>query len=595
MVAFEVRAYLIALPTTLAFAFSAASYSIAHESTEAKVDATPKRVEPVEQEAAFATVRNFDDLCKLAESQAKQPYETQQDLPKVLADLDYDQYIKIKYRHEQATWANQGLPFWIETFHRGFVQRDRVYLYTLSPPPSSVELTEKEQTRSDESGISLVSPVARTQPETARSRSSKESPELVSQRLKFSTDDFEYPESIDPQTIGNIGHAGVRLVGRFPGQHDSQEILSFLGSSYFRARSANTIYGSSARGVAIDVALPKDEEFPDFRAFWIQMPATGDESITVLGFLDGPSVCGAYRFTLHPGVRQTDIDIDCQLSFRSVPEKVALAPLTSMWIWGDGLEGPPLDARPSVHDSDGLLIWQGGRDWRWRPYARQSYPSVTSLPIDELHGFGTLQRNRAFYHYDDHNARYDMRPSVWVTPSKPWKNGRIELLELPGAHEGVDNIGAYWISNEPVSTDRPLELRYTVSFFAGDVAKQKDIGRATNLSVKRSEGLAEIEVRFAGHDLQLLEEQDHVTVVSSSIRGKITSESLRRTETGDWVLRSIVAPEESGPVELSWKLTHDGKAVSEEVAYLLPDQQPTFVYPSVYTRQERAIVRNADH
>ncbi|MCC9603572.1 glucan biosynthesis protein [Stieleria sp. JC731] len=537
-------------------------------------DVTENKPTAVSLEESFVLVRSFEDLKKLAKQQSKSEHVPEPELTESLAKLDYDEYIKIQYRHDQATWAHQGLPFWLETFHRGFVQRDRVHLFTLSRPPATVAPSSTESLRSD------------SDDEVQGSIDESVEQKMVCQRLRFSSDDFKYPESIDPQAIGNVGHAGMRVVGRFPGNDSPEEILSFLGSSYFRARSSDTIYGSSARGIAIDIALQKVEEFPDFRAFWIEMPGSEDECITVLGFLDGPSVCGAYRFVLHPGTNQTDIEIECELNFRKVPEKVGIAPLTSMWIWGDGLQGPPLDARPSVHDSDGLLIWKGGDDWRWRPYARQDFPSVTSVHVDSLHGFGTLQRNRAFYHYDDHNARYDKRPSVWVTPKSPWTGGRVELLELPGAHEGIDNIGAYWVTDAEVDIDTPLQLEYTVSFFAGDPSIKTKVARATNLKVTRSEGLAEIEIRFAGPAVKQLDEDAELEIKTSAIRGKITSQSIKRTETGDWVLTSIVDPDESGPVELSWTLVYEDESVSEEVAYLLPNELPTFTYPAVYTRQE---------
>ncbi|OYP33924.1 glucan biosynthesis protein [Rhodopirellula sp. MGV] len=530
------------------------STAIAANAVSTEVSNRPS-VKTPELQDQFVLIQSYDDLRRLAAKQAKLPYRPEEQLNEELAKLDYDEYIKIKYRHERATWSEQGLPFWIETFHRGFVQRDRVDLFTLTPIPHEDNGEGNENAK-------------------------------VCQRVNFSCDDFTYPKSVDVSAIGNAGHAGIRLVGRFPGLEAPEEILSFLGSSYFRGRSETTIYGSSARGLAINVAMQQEEEFPDFRAFWVEMPASDDESVSVLGYLDSPSVCGAYRFVLQPGIAKSDVEIQCELHFREVPDKVAIAPLTSMWMWGDGLNGPPLDSRPAVHDSDGLLIWKGGENWRWRPYARQSYPSVTSVHVDELHGFGTLQRNRAFFHYDDHNARYDKRPSVWVTPKTPWTNGHIELLELPGAHEGVDNIGAYWIPDQPIDVSEPLDFEYTVSFFAGDPEIERCVAKATNLSVTRSEGLAEIEIRFAGDAIKDLPDDRTLEVQTAAIRGKVTSQSIRPTETGDWVLTSIVDPDETGPVELSWTLVHDGKVVSEEVAYLLPDKATTFTYPAVYTRQE---------
>lgn len=237
----------------------------------------------------------------------------------------------------------------------------------------------------------------------------------------------------------------------------------------------------------------REEEFPFFRGFWVVRPKQDERCVTVLALLDSPSVAGAYKFELTPGMHESQLQVESVLHFRRSPDKVALAPLTSMWIWGDGLDGPPKDARPAVHDSDGLLVQhrketvtpddsgppssdgassEETSEWTWRAFARQSYPSVSRIAVDQLIGFGLMQRNRSFYHYDDHNARYDLRPSVWVTTDLPWSDGVIELLELPGAHEGVDNIAAYWVPDCRPTVGEPIKLNYTVSFFAGDYGRQ---------------------------------------------------------------------------------------------------------------------------
>jgi glucans biosynthesis protein len=548
----------------------------------------------------FIDVRDFDSLCELAAERSQLEYIPAPPLPEPLASWQYDDYIQVKFRPERATWFDQGLPFWLETFHRGFVQTDLVELFTLNPSPHG---------------------------------------EPIVQRIAFSNDDFLYETPLDKDEIPPAGHAGFRVVGPFPDRPDAQEMLSFIGSSYFRGRSGDTIYGASARGLALNIAMMQEEEFPDFRAFWIQMPAMDSDQIAILAFMDSPSVTGAYRFQLLPGNEVTRVKVQAQVFFRDRPEKIALAPLTSMWMWGDGLKGPPKDSRPSVHDSDGLLIQTGPEEWRWRAFARQSYPSVTSTEVQSLHGFGLIQRNRAFYHYDDHNARYDQRPSVWIQPDSPWPNGRIELLELPGAHEGIDNLAAYWLPPESslelatsreselapntsavVPSSRPaaessqaatlndapsplpespanvlpsLDFSYEVSFFAGDPPTHNVLGRATNLNVIRPENAEEpieMEIRFAGPVLRSLPAAHPPSIQSNAIAGDICDQELERTEEGDWILRLGVTLAEDNPgdrpVELSLQLVSEEQPVSETFGYLLPPTEPEFVYPAVYTRQE---------
>ena len=72
--------------------------------------------------------------------------------------------------------------------------------------------------------------------------------------------------------------------------------------------SAGQVYGLSARGLAIDTALPSGEEFPRFREFWIERPKPTDKRLTIYALLDSPRATGAYRFVIMPG-RDTVVDV----------------------------------------------------------------------------------------------------------------------------------------------------------------------------------------------------------------------------------------------------------------------------------------------
>lgn len=492
-------------------------------------------------------VASFADLDRLAADLAARPYQRPQPLLKALAELEYEQYREIQFKPEKGIWWNSESPFSLETFHRGFVQTDRVALFTIDDR----QVTE----------------------------------------IPFSPSNFDYRTPLeDVESLVDCGHAGVKVVGRFAGSNDAQEMLTFLGSSYFRARSGQTVYGTSARGLAVDIGLPRDEEFPAFKAFWIFKPEPGDSSLKALALLDSPSVSGAYQFELTPGNDETGVRVECSLHFREPPEKIGLAPLTSMWIWGDGLDGPPLDRRPAVHDSDGLLVETAADGWIWRAFARQDYPSVSTIAVDDLRGFGLLQRNRAFYHFDDHNAQYHKRPSVWVQPTcddseNAFSQGHIELLELPGAHEGVDNIAAYWVPNQKPKLDEPLRLSYDVRFFPGDLAHQDFVARATNLDVRRRKEVIVLKTRFSGEAIRDMA-KGTITIDERLVRGIAVSKSLEPTDTGDWIATLVIKPSEQAPVEVSLRLMDENRYLSERFDYLCPPTEPTFMYPQVYTRKE---------
>ena len=80
---------------------------------------------------------------------------------------------------------------------------------------------------------------------------------------------------------------------------------------------------------------------------------------------------------------------------------------------------------PEVHDSDGLLIAGANGEWLWRPLARPAGVSVSRFEYQGLNGFGLMQRDREPSHYRDDEAKYHLRPSVWITPHSrgervPW-------------------------------------------------------------------------------------------------------------------------------------------------------------------------------
>ena len=91
------------------------------------------------------------------------------------------------------------------------------------------------------------------------------------------------------------------------------EVCAFLGASYFRAVAKGQGYGLSARGLAIKTADPAGEEFPLFRAFWLERPSQGaatPSSCTRCSTARAPTA--AFRFTIRPGT-QTVFDTEMAL------------------------------------------------------------------------------------------------------------------------------------------------------------------------------------------------------------------------------------------------------------------------------------------
>ncbi len=224
----------------------------------------------------------------------------------------------------------------------------------------------------------------------------------------------------------------------------TKDWLAYQGAAYFRTSGALDQYGLSARGLAIDTAMPWPEEFPRFTQFWLEQTPADSSHILIYALMDSPSVTGAYRFDW---VKQEGVvvGIRAELFCRRDIARMGVAPLTSMFWFGENNRQQATDWRPEIHDSDGLALWTGSGERIWRPL--NNPPSVrTSSFIDHNpKGFGLLQRDRAFHNFEDDGVFYDRRPSVWIEPLGDWGAGAVQLVEIPTDDEIHDNIVAYWV------------------------------------------------------------------------------------------------------------------------------------------------------
>jgi len=81
------------------------------------------------------------------------------------------------------------------------------------------------------------------------------------------------------------------------------------------------------------------------------------------------------------------------------------------------------DWRPEIHDSDGLSLHNGNDEWIWRPLKNCADIRVNSFLDERPLGFGLVQRDRDFDHYQDDGAFYHLRPSAWIEPTMRYPRG----------------------------------------------------------------------------------------------------------------------------------------------------------------------------
>ncbi len=474
----------------------------------------------------LGTARPFDftDLVARARAQAKTAFRSAAQAPAAVLDaIDYDAHWRIRFREEAAPLLPpDSTP--VQLFHLGRYARD----------PVAIHLVEDGWAR----------------------------------ELAYTPEAFAMPAASPAKALpADAGYAGFRLMRPDHGP----DWLVFLGASYFRADGPDRQYGLSARGLAIDTGLDRPEEFPRFTAFWIGGGERVGETAVVHALLDGPSVTGAYRIgCAHLDDGGQRLSVDTRLFLRRPVERLGIAPLTSMFWYGEGNRATALDWRPEVHDSDGLAIWTGAGERIWRPLRNPRRVTTSSFFDHGPRGFGLSQRDRAFAHYQDDGVFYDRRPSAWVTPEDDWGPGAVQLVEIPTHDETFDNVVAYWLPAELPPVGEELALAYTVDWLATD--PPPDLARVTATRIGQGgipgqpvpPGVLKYVIDFAGGPLADLSADARVAPAIEASGGRIVRPSAHRLVGQDvWRVIFDLDGAATAPIDLRVHLRHGEAALSE--------------------------------
>lgn len=479
---------------------------------------------------------SFDALKARVRRMAREPYAAPPPpRPDVLWRIDYDAHGRIRYRTDYALWADGPSPFPVTFFHLGrYFQK-----------PVRMHVAENGGAR----------------------------------EIRYDDAYFEMPADSPARELPtNSGFAGFRYQERRDGRLDwrRHDWVAFLGASYFRAIGELSQYGVSARGLAIDtVVFERPEEFPDFTHVWFETPAPGGDTATLYALLDGPSVAAAYRFILRRD-RAVTIDVDSTVVLRRDVARLGFAPLTSMFWYSEAAKPTMIDWRPEVHDSDGLAMWTGAGERIWRPLNNPAGTQVSAFADATPRGFGLLQRDRQFDHYQD-GVHYERRPSLWIEPRGDWGRGAVQLVENPTDDEIHDNIVAAWVPAEPARSGQAHEFRYRMHWAADEpypgpltrvVATR--LGNGGQAGTTRPRGLRKFVVEFKGEPLARLPMGVIPRPVLSASRGEfanILTEAVPNDVPGHWRTQFDLSAAGAEPVEMRCYLRSGDEVLSETWLY----------------------------
>jgi len=444
--------------------------------------------------AAVPTPRfGFDNVAQRARDLALAPFDNSvpSRLPDPFDALDFDTWREIRFRRDHDIFAGADGGFRLETFHLGFLYRRPVTVNTIRD------------------GIATPIPY---------------SPAL-----------FDYGRlKVEKALPVNTGFAGFRLHFPVNEPHIHDEVISFLGASYFRFLGRDQKYGLSARALCVDTGADR-ESFPFFREYWVETPEKGSNHATLYALLDGDAATGAFKFDLFAGQEST-LEIQATLFPRRAGAKLGLAPLTSMYLTGENDRRVRDGFRTELHDSDGLLIHNGAGEWLWRPLGNPPHARISSFLDNNNRGFGLLQRDRTFESYQDLDLAYENRPSYFVEPMGDWGEGRVELIELPTHDETNDNIVASWTLAKSPEPGAPFVYAYRIT--AGlDMPRLAPNGIVVNTFEAPARALGSAEpldpeshrfiVDFAGSNLEYyVADPSQVEAVATTSAGRVLRASV---------------------------------------------------------------------
>ena len=496
---------------------------------------TPSQDAPT-QETLTSEPFSFDWLKRHMKDKASRPDAPPAPLDTFLENLTYDDYRNIYFRPSAARWAETDLSFQLQAFHPGWLYPDPVQLF---------EVVDGEATP-----------------------------------LIFNTDDYEYRNDLAervPEHAALSGVAGLKVTVPFNSAQKFDELVTFLGASYFRALGSGNSYGLSARGLALNTWLNGPEEFPRFSTFWIVRPDQDSDALEIYAALDSASVTGAYRFVISPGA-DTVIEIEMELNFRASIEQLGLVPLTSMFYFAEHSERKFDDYREQVHDSDALQVIEPSGDVLLRPLNNPYRVTNSYFATSEAAQFGLIQRDRNYEDYQDAGAHYHERPSVMIETLGDWGPGAVRLVEIPAELEIDDNIVMFWVPDAAPQAGETRNYHYKMHWGAlppdpnGPLAyvyrTGAGVGGASGVPVENPD-LRKFVIDFEGGALGDLDPDAEVQPVVTASNGEISGMVLHKIEDAEhrWRLFFDIDGQDEDLIEISAHVADADRKLTEIWVY----------------------------
>lgn len=487
----------------------------------------------------------FQDVVIQAKQLASQSYTPTPQIPEALRQIDQNTYERIAIKPGASLW--QSARFGIDPIAAGFIYDRPVELYEVTPD--------------------AVAPIM------------------------FDKNKFDWPSQSFAQSVpANLGFAGFSVHYPLSGQDARDVMLTFLGGNQFHVVAANQVPGAHARGVAINTGLPQGEQFPRFVKFWLVHPNPGDLQLTIYALLDDKSLTGAYKFVIQPNSgsangSRVDVHTTVSLFPRTGISSLGMAPLSTMYFYGQTGQRPAGQWRPAAYESDGLLMHTGEGNWVFRSLQNPDRLRLIKLAADGIRGFGFMQRQTRFCVFEDAIARFERRPSLWVTTEAGFGKGKIILVEIPTNSDLHENQIAFFQPDDVVDAAHPISFAYTLSAGNSEVAgeplaqvRRPLIGTVKLKPDDKSEKAYRVNVDFSGGRLQSLGNNEPIIAqIDTADTAKVLEQAvIPLPERGHWRLSMLLVPTGKPTVDIHAALMLYKKVISETWRYDLPSDLTRF-------------------
>ena len=343
------------------------------------------------------------------------------DMPDPLKNLSREAYEAIRLRPEALLWGGEPHGFAVEPLLRGFYYTDRVALFLV------------------EDGVVRPVTYARGNYEAGSEAGAAALPET------------------EP------GFSGLRIRARFGERH--QDFAVFQGACFYRLVGQGQEFGVNGRALMLRPADPRGEEFPRWRALFVERPKTPDGPLVIHALIDSDSLAAALRLELRPGETSTAA-VTATLVTRKAVEHLGLGGMQAPFLFGPHDRRGADDARAAVYAAGGLQIRNGGGEAIWRPVRNPETLQISGFLDNGPQGFGLIQRDRSPATFEDDAHPWERCPSLWVEPGESigadnlWGEGAVTLLEIPSDAEINENVIAYWRPKAALPAGQEIRVGY---------------------------------------------------------------------------------------------------------------------------------------